>query len=341
MNTYVVRFKVKLKDGSFMCLSANVLKQITGSIQRIPLVQKDLNFLKAMPAEKMADYVPDKLENTTIDLLIGSDYFWEIVEGDKVILPSGMFMIPSKLGYIITGKFPDNSQCFSNCVHTMFTAVGSCFEPNIEDLWCLETIGIKDPLSVGNDDEALRRFNDTIMFEDKRYQVTWPWKGDDICLPDNFKLAMGRLRSLVHRFKSEETLLYKYDEIIQQQLQLGIIEEMDTSLPTDTNKHYLPHHPILTPSKSTTKIRIVYDASSKLKNGDNSLNECLYRGPVILPDLCGLLLRFRIYRVAVLADIEKAFLQLRIQQKDQDVTRFIWIKDLTKLEVIDDNVIVY
>ena len=53
---------------------ANVLKQITGSIQRSPLVQKDLEFLKAIPAQKMADSLPNTLENTTIDLLIGSDY---------------------------------------------------------------------------------------------------------------------------------------------------------------------------------------------------------------------------------------------------------------------------
>ena len=43
-------------------------------------------------------------ETTTIDLLIGSDYFWEIVGGDKVVLPSGMFMLPSKFGFIVTGK---------------------------------------------------------------------------------------------------------------------------------------------------------------------------------------------------------------------------------------------
>ena len=71
---------------------------------------------------------------------------------------------------------------------------------------------------------------------------------------------------------------------------------------------YLPHHPVVTPSKVTTKIRIVYDASAKLQVGESSLNECLYRGPVILPDLCGLLFRFRLQCIVVLADIEKAFL---------------------------------
>ena len=49
----------------------------------------------------------------------------------------------------------------------------------------------------------------------------------------------------------------------------------------------------LLPLKTTTKLCIVYDASTKAKKGQKSLNECLHRGPVILEDLCGLLLRFR------------------------------------------------
>ena len=59
-----------------------------------------------------------------------------------------------------------------------------------------------------------------------------------------------------------------------------------------TYTYCLPHHPVLTPSKSATKVCIVYDGSSKEKLGTNSLNECLHRGPVILPDMVGLLLRF-------------------------------------------------
>ena len=120
IDTYVNRFKVKLKDGSFMMLYANVLKQITGSVQRNPLMQKNLEFLQEIPTDRMADRVPSTLENTTIDLLIGLDYFWDIVEGDKVVLPSGMFLVPSKFGYIVTGKFPDNVQCLCHHVHTLF-----------------------------------------------------------------------------------------------------------------------------------------------------------------------------------------------------------------------------
>ena len=84
---------------------------------------------------------------------------------------------------------------------------------------------------------------------------------------------------------------------------------------------------MLTPNKATTKVRIVYDASSKAGSDTSSLNKCLHRGPVILPDLCGLLIRFRMYPIVVLADIEKAFLQVGIQDAERDVTRFLWLRD--------------
>ncbi|XP_068734586.1 uncharacterized protein [Montipora capricornis] len=92
--------------------------------------------------------------------------------------------------------------------------------------------------------------------------------------------------------------------------------------------------------RKTTKVRIVYDASAKARKGCNSLNECFYRGPVILEDLCGLLLRFRTHKVALTADIERAFLQLGLQPRDQDVTRFLWLKDPTK-PLTKDNLQIY
>ena len=43
----------------------------------------------------------------------------------------------------------------------------------------------------------------------------------------------------------------------------------------------------------------------------------------MLNDLCGLLMRFRLNNIAVVADIEKAFLQIGVQPDQRDVTRFI------------------
>ena len=75
----------------------------------------------------------------------------------------------------------------------------------------------------------------------------------------------------------------------------------------------------------------MYDASAKTKKESKSLNECLYRGPVLLQDLTGILLRFRLNRIALVADIEKAFLQVGLSDDSRDVTRFIWLRNREKL----------
>ncbi|VDM92975.1 unnamed protein product [Onchocerca ochengi] len=108
-------------------------------------------------------------------------------------------------------------------------------------------------------------------------------------------------------------LIHLYYETIQ--LRLGIIEEV---YPKDEIGviHYLPHHEVLTLDKATTKLRIVYDASAHLKRF-KSLNEVLYRGPVMLLDLVGALLRFRMMRIMIIADTETAFLQLGLQYEER------------------------
>lgn len=137
---------------------------------------------------------------------------------------------------------------------------------------------------------------------------------------------MGRLQSCVNRMKNKEEIMSKYDSVIQDQLQKGVIEKIDNST-NDEAKHYIPHHADITPQKTTTKLRIVYDASAKASSGCSSLNECLYRGPVMFHNLCGMLMRFRLHRIALVADIEKAFLQVRLQIDQRNVTRFLWLKD--------------
>ena len=83
---------------------------------------------------------------------------------------------------------------------------------------------------------------------------------------------------------------------------------------SDNVVHYLPHHGIERPGKSTA-LRIVYDASAKACCDQISLNDALYRGPVILTSLVGILLRFRTYPIALVSDIKKAFLQVRLKSK--------------------------
>ena len=158
--------------------------------------------------------------------------------------------------------------------------------------------------------------------------MSWPWKSEQLQLQNNKELSFGRFQSLLHRLGNKPGMFENYDKIINEQWENGIIEKVYmNSEHEDHMTHCIPHHAVVDAAKPTTKVRIVYDASAKPKSDNKSLNECLYRGPVMLKDLCGLLLHFRLSKFAVVADNEKAFLQLGLQSEDRNVTRFFWIKD--------------
>ena len=78
--------------------------------------------------------------------------------------------------------------------------------------------------------------------------------------------------------------------------------------------------------KQTTKLRIVYDASAK--STGPSLNDCLYVGLAFGQSIMDILLRFRLQKVALVADIEKAFFMITVDKEDRDVLRFLWIEDM-------------
>lgn len=77
----------------------------------------------------------------------------------------------------------------------------------------------------------------------------------------------------------------------------------------------------------TTKLRVVYDASTRAYSGAPSLNECLNPGPPLQNKLWSVLVRSRFHPVAVAGDIKQAFLQVRIKEQDRDALKFHWLKD--------------
>ena len=129
-----------------------------------------------------------------------------------------------------------------------------------------------------------------------------------------------RLEQTLHR---DESLLKKYSAFIQEFLDLGHLEKVE-SLELDVfPNYYLPHHCVLKEDSSTTKLRVVFDASSKTTTGV-SLNECLLVGPKVQEDLFDILLRFRFFKVGMSADIAKMYRQVELSKKDKDYHRIFW-----------------
>ena len=77
----------------------------------------------------------------------------------------------------------------------------------------------------------------------------------------------------------------------------------------------------------TTKVRIVYDASTKANSEAPSLNQCLNPGSPLQNDLWNVLVRMRFHPVLLSGDIKQAFLQVRIRKSDRDALWFHWSPD--------------
>ena len=271
------------------------------------------------------------MEYTSIDLLIGADTSWEFVTGETQ-RDKSCSLVAQKLifGYLVTSPLMNDSSLKQvNPTHVMKIVCNqdNSLSEKIDKLWDLDTIGIKE-----NETSVYGRFISDIKFENSRYSVSLPFKENRPILPDNYQLSLNRLKKLKERLDKTPHLLNEYDKIFDEYLKLGIIEEVQTKGNTD-QVVYLPHKEVVKENRSTTKLRIVFDASAKYKD-TMSLNDVLYKGPCLNADLYSLLLKFRVYPIVLTADIEEAYLQININEEHRDYLRFLWYRNLKEETII-------
>ena len=143
-------------------------------------------------------------------------------------------------------------------------------------------------------------------------------------------MCSRRLFQLHSRLKKDEPLLREYDQTIRQQIESKIVEECEESQDPEDCSHFLPHHGVIKQDRQTTKLRVVFDGSAKSSNDDLSLNDCLQKGPNLVPHLFDTVIKFRGYPIGIIADIEKAFHQIQIAPDDRRMLKFLWLDDIEK-----------
>ena len=90
---------------------------------------------------------------------------------------------------------------------------------------------------------------------------------------------------------------------------------------SNKRKWYIPHHPVINPKKPD-KVRIVYECAAVV--GSKSLNDFLMKAADLTNSLVGVLLRFCKGKVAVIADVEAMFYQIKVASHDRDAVRVFW-----------------
>ncbi|UYV73009.1 hypothetical protein LAZ67_10001506 [Cordylochernes scorpioides] len=278
---------------------------------------------------KLADpefYIP-----RPIDIIIGADLYLDLVEPGLIKGPrDAPSAMNSKLGWIISGRsnMPNNTTSTSiQQIHINHSSAE--LDDIVKKIWDAESIPMHKEEMNTEELECENIFRTTTFRDENgRYVVSLPFKLNynkiHYQLGDSKSQALRRFLSLERRFHQNPVYSQHVREFMQEYLNLGhmeVINEIEPEQPSH-QVYYMPYHAVLRDQSTTTKLRVVFDASAKTSTG-LSLNDLLYCGPK-LQDIFNILIKFRTYQIALTADIEKMYRQIRLNPADCCFQRILW-----------------
>lgn len=255
-----------------------------------------------------------------IDLLLGADIFPQILQSGRL---HGNINEPSALhtifGWVLMGPV---KYCKPD-LHSFFcTSDNLSLENTLKKFWEIEEVPSVSSLSI-EDNLCEKLFSENYQrSETGRYIVSLPFREPTHSFGDSRSLALRRFLSLERRLINNPTLKNLYSEFMQDYINSEHM--VITNAPGDTNNtYYIPHHCILKPDSTTTKLRVVFDASAKAP-GCISLNDSLLIGPKLQKNIITILLNFRTHSHVFVADIKQMYRQILIKQDHRNFQRILW-----------------
>ena len=90
--------------------------------------------------------------------------------------------------------------------------------------------------------------------------------------------------------------------------------------------YYLPVHAVYKEDSTTSKLRIMFDASAKTSSG-TSLNNHLLIGPTVHPPLVDVLLRFRKFDIPLTTEVSHVYQAVKLAGDQKHLHWFLWRED--------------
>lgn len=313
-------------------LNAVALESLTDLLPPRFIKQTRWEHLNGLPLADPSFYVPDR-----VDILIGADIYPMIIqEGVKMGPPGTPLAQKTIFGWILTGEV-DADNYTKPKVASLMNSVEVSFD--LQKFWELEETPIKNILSK-EDEFCEEFFKKTCQRNvDGSYIVRLPFKhllytNFDGILGSSKNTALTRYLSLEKNLQRKD-ILKEYNDVLRDYLMSTHMEKIPKNQATESypNKancskldyttYYLPHHAVFKESSSTTKLRVVFDASCNTKS-KFSLNDMLLTGPTLQQDITAIIMRWRFHRYVFTADIEKMYRQIWLDSQDTDYQRILW-----------------
>jgi hypothetical protein len=292
----------------------------------IPSLSEENSFVKSDDLVKWFGLSRGDIRRGTgdTDLLVGIDqaklHTGETRESGNLVARH------SPLGWVIFGATPGEQLRTSRVNHVAFAA-----PVDMSEFWSTESMGVSiKPCSCEPEKLSPIERKEAKIIENSceklngQWLIPYPWRKDPSELPDNRDQAEKKLVATERRLLTNTENAKAYDKEMIRMNDLGFSRKLSKEeLETYTGPiHYISHHEVLRPESKSTPLRIVFNSSAVYRG--HKLNDYWMKGPDLLNDLFGVLLRFRECQAAVLGDISKMYHRILIPEVDQQVHRFLW-----------------
>ncbi|XP_066261278.1 uncharacterized protein [Euwallacea similis] len=285
-------------------------------------------------------------EPKQIDGLLGVDIFYNLLGSGKLKLGKGLPMLQeTSLGWVISGNLICRESQSRKVVCNLATSISNkTLNDSLTKFWQIEEFENVKFLSK-EENYCEEYFSQTTTRDmDNSFVVRYPFNNQtDFSLGNSKSNALKRLKNVEKRLEKDKDLKKQYVEFMTEYENLGHMTlqgpiEKDISIPN--NSYFLPHSAVLKNS-ITTKCRVVFDASCKTSSGI-SLNDTLLVGPVVQDDLYSILIRLRLRKIVLSADIKMMYRCIKIHEEERNFQKILWRPNLNDpINVYKLNTVTY
>ncbi|XP_055632731.1 uncharacterized protein LOC129773180 [Toxorhynchites rutilus septentrionalis] len=262
-------------------------------------------------------------QTAPIDIILGAELFFDLFKASgRIQLDSnGPLFVNSVFGWIVSGR---KSTGQSSAPASVNIATVVDLHQQMEKFWTVEEDSGSANYSVEEAacEEHFQR--NVCRNSEGRYIVRLPVRNDILSkLEDNRRTAIRRFRLLENRLWHNENLRKQYCDFLEEYRALGHMHRVYDHETAPSPSYHLPHHCVVRDDSSTTKLRVVFDASCKTPSGP-SLNDALMVGSVTQEDIRSIIMRSRIRPIMIIADIKQMYRQILVDEKDIPLQRIVW-----------------
>ncbi|XP_029670964.1 uncharacterized protein LOC115240132 [Formica exsecta] len=176
-----------------------------------------------------------------------------------------------------------------HCTHSSISAHHAISSPPLEEelrrFWEVEEL-LRQSFLTLQEKQCEEHFCSTHYHDsDGRYIVRLPFKtSPPIDIGHSRFRAEKMINSLVRRFRDKPEVATEYSDFISEYQRLGHMRLSPMPQGDIERTVYFLHHGVIRESSSTTRLRVVFNASSVTSNG-TSLNDHLHAGSKLQTDL--------------------------------------------------------